>query len=67
MSNTKSTFLKLKLSDGRILDLLTVWDNDEGVYRITCRDIPHMVAKTPTLADAKSYVLRAIWSGGGQC
>ncbi|ABV26563.1 hypothetical protein XPphiXo411_gp56 [Xanthomonas phage Xop411] len=64
---SKHTTLKLQLSDGRILSLLTTWDEQEQVYRIICKEIPHMVAKSPTLSDAKTHVLRAIWSGGGHC
>lgn len=64
---SKHTTLKLQLTTGKIVDLITTWDEEEQVYRITCREIPHLLARTPTLADAKTHVLRAIWSGGGRC
>ncbi|WBK39694.1 hypothetical protein [Xanthomonas phage L522] len=66
MSN-KSTTLKLQLTDGRIIDLKATWDDESLKYRITAKEIPHMIAYTPSLSEAKTYVLRAIWSGGGRC
>lgn len=64
---SKHTTLKLQLTTGKIVDLITTWDEEALKYRITCKEIPHLLAYTPTLAEAKGHVIKAIWAGGGTC